>query len=414
MEKTYDVIVVGAGASGLMAAASAAGGGASCIVLEQKKRPGSKMLITGKGRCNITNDCEIDQLFENVRRNRRFLYSALYSFTNDDIIRHFNSLGVLTKVERGGRVFPITDKASDAVDALAADAVKKGARILTGIRASQLIIENGVIAGVECSDKTVFHGRNVILACGGKSYPSTGSDGSGYLLAKEAGHNIITPRGSLTGLETSQEWVAGASGLTLKNVGLGIRKNGKKIFYMQGELLLTHFGISGPITLTASAYLADAGFSDAQASIDLKPALDTDKLDARILRDFTQSSNKQFSNSLGALLPSSLIAPIVIMSGIDPVKKCNQITAAERKGLAALLKDIRLDITGPRPLEEAIVTAGGVDVSEINPSTLESNLVKGLYFCGEIIDVDANTGGYNLTIAFSTGRLAGLSASKAR
>ncbi|MFO7611656.1 MAG: aminoacetone oxidase family FAD-binding enzyme [Clostridia bacterium] len=412
-EKTYDVIVVGAGASGLMASSSAAGSGASCLVLEQKKRPGSKILITGKGRCNITNDCEIEQVFDNVRRNRRFLYSSIYSFTNDDIIRHFNGLGVTTKVERGGRVFPISDKASDVVEALATDAVKKGAVIHTGMKAAHIIIDDGVVAGVECSDGTVFHGRNVILACGGASYPATGSDGSGYLLAREAGHNIIAPRGSLTGLETSQKWVAGVSGLTLKNVGLGIRKSGKNIFYMQGELLMTHFGISGPITLTASAYLADAGFEDAQASIDLKPALDAEKLDARILRDFTAASNKQFSNSLGALLPSSLIMPIIAMSGIDPVKKCNQITAAERKGLAALLKYISLDITGPRPLEEAIVTAGGVDVSEINPSTLESNLVKGLYFCGEIIDVDANTGGFNLTIAFSTGRLAGLTSAKA-
>ncbi len=407
-QKTYDVIIVGGGAAGLMSAISAAEKGCTCLLLEQKDRTGQKILITGKGRCNITNNCEISGIFENVRRNPRFLYSAIYSFTNKNIVNYFNLLGVPTKVERGGRIFPVSDKASDVADALTRDAVSKGVLIKTRIKVKGIYIQNGVAKGVECSD-TVYMANKVILACGGASYPTTGSDGSGFALAKDAGHRIIPPKGSLTGLNTKQTWPKEAMGITLKNVGLSLFKKEKKIFYMQGEMLLTHFGISGPIVLTGSACLAGSDYKYTVAMIDLKPALEKEKLDKRILRDFQENSRRQFSNSLGGLLPLGLIEPIIKLSGINPEKKVNQITQAERKKLVVLLKGVRLDITGARPLKEAIVTAGGVDTGEINPSTMESKVIRNLYFCGEMMDVDANTGGYNLTIAFSTGRLAGIS-----
>lgn len=411
LQKKYDVIVVGGGAAGLSAASSVASQGLSCLLLEKNDRTGKKLLITGKGRCNITNDCDIDGVLMNIRRNPRFLYSALYSFTNHDIIDFFNNLGVMTKTERGGRVFPVSDKASDVADALYEHALSNGVLIKTNMSVTELIIENGTMAGVKCQNASFLSDR-VILACGGASYPATGSDGSGFRLAGDAGHRIIKPTGSLTGLNTKEDWPRQAMGITLRNVGFRIHKDNKEIFNLQGELLLTHFGISGPIVLTGSASLAGSDYKNTYASIDLKPALDPDKLDKRILRDFTQESRKQFSNSLNKLIPSGLIPIIINLSGIDPEKKVNQITQSERKRLVDLLKGLKLEITGARPLKEAIVTAGGVDTREINPSTMESKIIKGLYFCGEMIDVDANTGGYNLTIAFSTGRLAGLSSAE--
>ncbi len=412
VQKKYDVIIVGGGAAGLLAAASAAAGGCRCLLLEKKERTGRKILITGKGRCNITNACDMDGIFRNIWRNPRFLYSAIYSFTNEDIINFFNTLGIKTKIERGGRVFPVSDKASDVADALFEYAVSKGVNIKTKVNATSIILIEGRVSGVKCGDIR-FLSDKVILACGGASYPATGSDGEGYKLAEKAGHKIITPKGSLTGLNSRQSWPRDAMGITLKNVGFKLYKNEKEVFQMQGELLLTHFGISGPIVLTGSASIAGNDYSNTYASIDLKPALDLDKLDKRLLRDFSESSRKQFSNSLNNLLPSGLIPVIIKLSGISPGKKVNQITQRERKRLVELLKDLRLDITGARPLAEAIVTAGGVDTHEINPSTMESIIVKGLYFCGEMIDVDANTGGYNLTIAFSTGKLAGESCAEA-
>jgi len=407
-KKKYDVIVVGGGAAGLMAATTAAREGCSCLLLEKKDRTGRKILITGKGRCNITNDCDIDGIFGNIRRNPRFLYSAIYSFTNNDIIEFFNSKGVKTKTERGGRVFPVSDSASDVADALYENAVTNGVVIKTGANVSMVSVSEGKVRGVKCGNN-IFESDKVILACGGASYPATGSDGAGFILAEKVGHKIIPPKGSLTGLNTKQTWPKDVMGITLKNVGLKLFIGTKEIFYMQGELLLTHFGISGPIVLTGSAGLAATNYKNTTAVIDLKPALDIEKLDKRILRDFSESSRKQFSNSLDKLLPSGLIPTIIKLSGIDPDKKVNQITQVERKSLVELFKNLKLDITGARPLKEAIITAGGVSTVEINPSTMESKIVNGLYFCGEMIDVDANTGGYNLTIAFSTGRLAGLS-----
>ena len=346
--------------------------------------------------------------FQNIRRNPRFLYSAIYSFTNIDIIDFFNTNGVKTKTERGGRVFPVSDNASDVADVLYENAISKGVVIKTGANVSLVSISEGKVNGVKCG-KNIFKAGKVILACGGASYPATGSDGAGFKLAEKAGHKIISPKGSLTGLNTRQTWPKDVMGITLKNVGFRLFIDNNEIFYMQGELLLTHFGISGPIVLTGSAELAATDYKNTTASIDLKPALDHEKLDKRILRDFSENSRKQFSNSLDKLLPSGLIPTIIKLSGIDSDKKVNQIKQAERKSLVELLKNLKLDITGARPLSEAIVTAGGVSTREINPSTMESKIVQGLYFCGEMMDVDANTGGYNLTIAFSTGRLAGLS-----
>lgn len=411
-DNKYDLIIVGGGAAGLMAASFASAAGANCLLLEQKKRTGTKILITGKGRCNITNDCAVEDLFTYIRRNPRFLYSAIYSFTNYDIVRYFNELGVKTKVERGGRVFPVSDKASEVATALLDNAVNAGTKILTGKKVVNIKSNNSEIKGVFCSDGSEYNAKCVILACGGATYPTTGSDGSGYELAALLGHTIIEPRGSLTGLETKQTWVNKVSGLTLKNVGLDLYREEKCIFSTQGEMLITHFGVSGPIVLTASAILADEQINNTYAMLDLKPALDHNKLDLRVLRDFDEFSNKQFSNSLNKLLPSALIDVVIELSGIQADKKVNQITSAERKDIVSLLKGIRLDISGTRPIEEAIITAGGVDVKQINPSTMESKIVKGLYFCGEMIDVDADTGGYNLTIAFATGRLAGLSAAE--
>lgn len=406
--KKCDVIIVGGGASGLLAAATAAEMGMSCLLLEKKDRTAKKILITGKGRCNITNDCEIEDIFLNIRRNPRFLYSSIYSFSNTDIINFFNSKGVKTKTERGGRVFPESDRASDIADALYQNAISSGVAIKTDSEVSEVTVKNSKVTGVICNGQ-FFESNKVILACGGASYPATGSDGSGFKLAGQAGHSIITPKGSLTGLNTKQTWTKEVMGVTLKNVGLRLFDNEKELFQMQGELLLSHFGITGPIVLTGSASLADSSFKNTKAFIDLKPALNHEMLDKRIIRDFSENLRKQFKNSLEKLLPARLIPAIIQLSGIDPDKKVNQITQTERRNLVDLFKNLKLDITGLRPLSEAIVTAGGVCTMEINPSTLESKLVKDLYFCGEMIDVDANTGGYNLTIAFSTGRLAGAS-----
>ena len=315
-----------------MAAAAAASGGCKCLLLEKKGRTGSKILITGKGRCNITNDCDIDVIFSNIWRNPRFLYSAIYSFTNHDIISFFNSLGVKTKVERGGRVFPVSDKATEVADAMHDYAIGNGVRIVTSVSVDSVMISDGRVKGVKCG-KNEFHASNVILACGGASYPATGSDGSGFEIAGKTGHNIVTPKGSLTGLNTKQTWPREAMGITLKNVGLTLKVKNREVFYMQGEMLLTHFGISGPIVLTGSASIAGSDYSDTTAAIDLKPALDYEKLDKRILRDFSENSRKQFSNSLNRLLPAGLIPIIIRLSGISPGKKVNQITQAERKRL---------------------------------------------------------------------------------
>ncbi|MBN2882967.1 MAG: NAD(P)/FAD-dependent oxidoreductase [Clostridia bacterium] len=410
MNRKYDVIVVGGGAAGMMAASAAASAGACCLLLEAGPRVGRKILITGKGRCNITNSCTVEEILENVRRNKSFLYSSLYSFTNQQIIDFFEKLGVKTKVERGGRVFPVSDKAAEVADALEKELVSLGVGIFKKVKVIDIKVLNNKAAGVLCSDGMEYKSNKIILACGGASYPVTGSDGNGYELARRLGHDVIAPRGVLTGLDSSEKWIKDAMGLSLKNVNLSLYDKGRNVFDMQGEMLFTHYGISGPIVLTGSSSLFDSDFRDVYAKIDLKPALDEEKLDKRLIRDFAENSRKDFSNALDNLLPRKLIPVIVDLSGINKDKKVNQVTAQERRDLVELLKGLKLIITGARPVSEAIITAGGVKVSQINPSTMESKLVEGLFFCGEMIDVDANTGGFNLTIAFSTGHLAGKSA----
>ncbi|MFO7636956.1 MAG: NAD(P)/FAD-dependent oxidoreductase [Clostridia bacterium] len=411
-DRETDVLIIGAGASGLMAAAAVAREGKKCLVVDRMPRAGSKILVTGKGRCNITNHCEIETVIRNTPGNGSFLYSALHGFSPSDIMEYFESRSVPLKTERGGRVFPVSDKASDVRDALLVDALAQGVSFAYNTRICGLLEKDGVIMGAFSRDRE-FPAKKVILACGGASYPQTGSDGSGYGLAKHCGHTVIPPRGALTGLETREKWPYGLSGLTLKNIRFSLHEKDKTLFTEAGELLFTHFGISGPVVLTASRFLPGFGKGVVRGRIDMKPALDFEKLDARVRRDFLEYDMKQFKNSLDMLLPKVMIPVAVNLSGIHPEKQVNQITKEERQGLVRLMKSLELEIMGPRPIGEAIVTTGGISVTEVHPGSMESKLVKGLYFCGEILDVDALTGGFNLTIAFSTGHLAGKKAAEA-
>jgi len=405
------VIVVGAGAAGLMAAGTAAMcENTEVLLFERNQRPGRKLLITGKGRCNVTNACSNDELIEAVYENGRFLYSAFNSFNSWDTIDLFEELGVPLKIERGQRVFPTSDKAVDIVDALVKFALKKNVKLINK-RVEALILDEGNLVGVKTEDKTDYRADRVIIATGGKSYPLTGSTGDGYKLAKQVGHSIITPRPSLVPFDIEEKSCAKMQGLSLKNVAIKVNDsyNGKSVYSDFGEMLFTHFGISGPVVLSASSHIKDMETGRYEFIIDLKPALDEQQLDARIRRDFDEQSNKIFSNSLFKLLPSKMVPIIVDRSGIPANCKVNQITKEMRASLIKTLKEFRLTINGFRPIEEAIITSGGVKVSEINPKTMESKLVKGLYFAGEVIDVSAYTGGFNLQIAFSTGHLAGKS-----
>jgi len=404
------VIVVGAGAAGLMAAGKAAEEGKDVILVEKNDRIGKKLMITGKGRCNITNSTDIEGLIQNIPGNGHFLYSAFYTFSNADLIDFFNNLGMPTKVERGGRVFPSSDKASDVVKALSKYITKNNVKILFNSPVKNILTENGSVKGVEISDGSTIQGDSVVLAMGGCSYPGTGSTGDGYAIARKLGHTVTEIKPSLVPLITKESWVPSLQGLTLKNIQLTVlNKNRKKIYDDFGEMLFTHFGVSGPVILSASRHILDYEYRDVILVVDLKPALSEEKLDARLQRDFEKYSRKQFKNSLDDLLPQKLIPVIIELSEIDPHKFVNQITREERRKLAKILKNLEMTVIGSRPITEAIVTAGGVATDEINPSTMESKIVKGLYFAGEIIDVDGYTGGFNLTIAFSTGYLAGLS-----
>ena len=403
----YDVIVVGGGAAGLLCAATAALRGRKVLVLEKMERPVRKILVTGKGRCNLTNNCTTDELRVAVRTNPRFLYSAFSAFSSQDTINLFEQLGVPLKTERGGRVFPVSDKAMDIADALVGYARKSGADIKQA-EITSLWIENGKLQGV-FAGKERYAASNIVLATGGKSYPGTGSTGDGYGFAAEAGHEIIAPRASLIPIETKESWCADVMGLALKNVTLTVAQNGKKkpVFNAMGELLFTHFGVSGPLVLSASAHMNDKP-EEYGLSIDLKPALSEAELDARILRDFEKYKNKDFRNALADLLPKALIPVIVNNSGIAPEAKVHQITRAERQALIAAIKVLKLTPKKFRPIEEAVITAGGVKISQIDPKTMQSKLLEGLFFAGELLDVDAYTGGYNLQIAFSTGYAAGM------
>ena len=412
MKNIYDLIVVGAGAGGMMAAITAAQRGFSVLVIEQKKQEGSKILVTGKGRCNITNDSDVQDILKNVMTNASFLYSSLYAFPPSRIIEFFNEIGVTTVTERGRRVFPESNKAIDVRNALVKQMQKAKVEILKNTKAVDVIKSKDLFTVTikDANDvKDDYNCTNLLLATGGMTYSSTGSDGSGYQLAKKLGHEITPLKGALTGLLTKEKWVKETMGLTLKNVTLSVYKDETLIYKELGELLFTHFGISGPIVLTASRYLLDTDYKNTKAVIDLKPALDEETLYKRITSDFEKNSSKIFINSLDALLPKSLIPIIVRLSGIESDKIVNQISKDEKKNLTQLLKNLTLTIKSGMDMEDAIVTKGGINVSQINPSTMESKITKHVFFAGEIIDVDALTGGYNLTIAFSTGYLAGQS-----
>ena len=410
MKKT---VIIGGGAAGLMAACAAAEkyGGRAVTVIEKNRRPGRKLMITGKGRCNVTNNCDRDTLISNVPANGRFLFSAFSDFGTADTMEFFEKRGVPLKTERGNRVFPVSDKASDIVDALVNAVRKSGVKILTA-EAEEILTENFSVTGVRTRDGEILEADSVILATGGMSYPVTGSTGDGYEMAGRLGHTVTPLKASLVPLNVKQGFCSRLSGLSLKNVTLTVYESGRKkpVFSELGEMLFTHFGISGPLVLSASAHMRKMGSAEYVAYIDLKPALDEQKLDSRILRDFEEEKNRDFANSLDKLLPKSIIPVIISLSGIAPDTKVNQISREQRARLCGVLKALRLDITGFRPIEEAIITGGGISVKEINPSTMESKLVSGLFFAGEIIDADAYTGGFNLQIAFSTGHLAGKNA----
>lgn len=403
------VVIIGGGAAGLMAAVSAAKVDSSALitVIEKNSRPARKIMITGKGRCNVTNNCDIDTLISNVSRNGKFLYSAFNALTAKDTYEQFEKWGVPLKTERGNRVFPVSDKAVDIVDALVNNA-KRVSKIVEGTVKS-IIVNNGSVKGVRLESGEFFEADSVILATGGMSYPVTGSTGDGYKMAEAIGHTVTEIKPSLIPLECHEGFCSRLSGLSLKNVTLSVFEDEKKkpVFTELGEMLFTHFGISGPLVLSASAHIKYLDKKSYKAVIDLKPALSAEQLDKRILRDFSEELNKDFANSLDALLPKSLIPVIVALSGIPANTKVNQISREERLGLVNLIKNFTLKITGTRPIEEAIITRGGIPVKEINSSTMESKIIKGLYFAGEIVDVDAYTGGFNLQIAFSTGFLAG-------
>jgi predicted Rossmann fold flavoprotein len=404
------VVVVGAGAAGMIAAGKAAENGNHVTLLESNDKVGKKLLITGKGRCNITNDADIDGLISNIPGNGFFLYSSFYTFSNLDLIYFLEGMGLKTKVERGGRVFPLSDKSEDVVNVLLDFIKKQKVKLLLKSPVKGILSENGKVKGVILKSGEKLECDSIILATGGASYPGTGSTGEGYQMVKNLGHNIVNLKPSLVPLIVKELWIKELQGLSLKNISITlVNKNNKKVYSDFGEMLFTHFGVSGPVILSASRHILDYDYNDISLIIDLKPALANEKLDARIQRDFEKYSRKQYKNSLDDLLPQKLIPVVIKLSGISPEKFVNQVTKEERKSLVNIIKRLRLEIIGARPLSEAIVTAGGISTDEINPSTMESKLVKGLHFAGEIIDVDGYTGGFNLTIAFSTGYLAGIS-----
>lgn len=395
----------------MMAAHTAAIYGAEVLLLDKNSRLGKKILITGKGRCNVTNNCDVNTLIQNVTANGRFLYSAANQFSPEDTMAYFENSGVSLKTERGNRVFPASDRAADIARAMERNMRSCGVTVQEGT-VSKILMEDGVVTGVRCVDGTSYAATQVIVATGGLSYPLTGSTGDGYLFAEQAGHHLVSPRASLIPIITEEDWCKKAQGLSLKNVTLTLTdtKEQKVLYEELGEMLFTHFGVSGPLVLSASAHIRTMEAKRYQISIDLKPGLTEQQLDARILRDFSENSNKDFSNSLGALLPKKIIPIVIRLSKIPFEMKVNQITREMRQTLCSVIKGLSLTVKDFRPVEEAIVTAGGVDVKEINPKTLESKLVSGLYFAGEVLDLDAYTGGFNLQIAFSTGYAAGMDA----
>lgn len=404
------VLVVGGGPAGMMAAIQAAKQGNTVTLLEQNEKLGKKLFITGKGRCNVTNDCDVTELFDSVVSNKKFLYSAFYSFSNQDVKDFFEEQGLRLKVERGRRVFPASDKSSDVIKALGNALKKLEVKIRLRTRVDQVLTENDIVCGVRLSDGECLNADKVILATGGVSYKSTGSDGSGLVMAEKLGHQVTKLRPGLVGMCAKEAWVRDMQGLTLKNVAVSIgKKQGKKPLYEDfGELLFTHYGVSGPMILSASSRLGDElEKEDLYIKIDLKPALSKEQLDSRILRDFEERKNADLSNAMVHLLPKSMIPVMLHVCGLDPAKKVNEVTRGEREQLVKGMKEFPLTINGLRDIQEAIITRGGVTVKEVDPSTMESKIVKNLYLAGEMLDLDALTGGYNLQIAWSTGYLAG-------
>ncbi len=399
------VIVIGGGPAGMMAATEAANMGAKVALIEKNDFLGKKLRITGKGRCNVTNACEVRELIENVPVNSSFLYSAFYTFTNDMVMEFFESLGVPLKIERGNRVFPVSDKASDIVDAMKKALREKGVKVLKG-EVKKVLTKDGEVIGVTLSDGKKYGADSVIVATGGVSYPQTGSTGDGYRFAKECSHTVVEPKPSLVPLVTKEHF--DLTGLSLKNTKITLSNNSKKIYEDFRQMLFTHYGVSGPMILSASAHLREEG--EYHLSINLKPALSEEELDKRIIRDFEEMSRKHFSHALDRLLPKKMIGVMIERSGISPEREINSITREERKNLVKLFQDFPLTVIGKRPIAEAIITSGGVSTKEIDPGTMESKLCRNLYFAGEVIDCDAYTGGFNLQIAFSTGYLAGMNA----
>ena len=414
-----DLLIVGGGAAGMMAAIQAAALGKKVLLLERNSRLGRKLLITGKGRCNVTNNCDLDTLMANIPRNPRFLYSAFHSFGPADTMEFFESRGLPLKTERGNRVFPVSDRAADVAAVLEKGLRDPNVTVRTG-RAAELLLEDGRVLGGRCEDGTEYRAGAVLLATGGKSYPLTGSTGDGYALAEQAGHRIVPLAPSLIPVVTAEKDPKEMQGLSLKNVTLTVTRNGKPGFSELGELLFTHFGVSGPLVLSASAHMAgeapevqtEGAYASMlrgkgyRMSIDWKPGLTPEQLDKRLLRDFGKCQNKDIINSLGELLPRKSIPVMLRRAGIPFETKVNAMTREQRRSLLEALKGFELTPVGFRPIEEAIVTSGGVDVREVNPKTMESKKVSGLYFAGEVLDVDGYTGGFNLQIAFSTGYLA--------
>lgn len=405
------VIVVGGGAAGLMAAIAAAESGAHVQLLEPNERLGKKLNITGKGRCNVTNNCSADELMQNIPRNGRFLYSAFSKFDSQDAMAFFEKAGVPLKTERGNRVFPQSDCAFDVSAALKQRMEQLHVTWLHD-RAVSVLTENGQVCGVQ-GEKKDYPARAVIVATGGKSYPGTGSTGDGYRIAAELGHTVVEPRGSLVPLVSDDPCCGDMQGLALKNVEITVVNGKNKAVYREfGEMLFTHFGVSGPLILSASAHLRNWGKDTYRLRIDLKPALDEQKLDARILRDIGESPNRDFEKIVAGLVHRSMVPVILERLAISGSIKANSVTKETRRALVQLLKRFEISLTGPRGVAEAIVTTGGVKVSEVQPGTMESKLISGLYFAGEVLDVDAYTGGFNLQIAWSTGHLAGKSAAE--
>ena len=405
------VIIIGGGAAGMMAAIAAARAGHKVRIYEKNEKLGKKVYITGKGRCNVTNACDTEELFQNVVHNAKFLYSSFYAFTNTDVMELIEHYGCPLKTERGNRVFPVSDKSSDVIHALAVALRELDVEVELHEEVTAVLTEQEKVTGVRLKrgSRDVFADA-VIVTTGGLSYPSTGSTGDGYRFAKELGHSVTELSPALVPFEAREEVCKELQGLSLRNIRAEIRK-GKKVLYSEfGEMLFTHFGVSGPVLLSASSYVAaQIKKEPLTLSIDLKPALSEEQLDARILRDFEEAKNKQFKNSLNQLLPAKLIPVIIERSGISPEKKVNEITREERRCLVQAVKDFCITLTGLRDYKEAIITQGGVSVREVNPSTMESKKTAGLYFAGEVLDLDAVTGGFNLQIAWSTGYLAGSS-----